>query len=395
VTSVTVTPHSTLGLNFNPSTSFNPSPKLEFNPDPTENSISTENSVEENLNSITTESFQNLKKKEFESSTLFEILNMTANLDDPNDQFAINNDDVFLLNEEEEDELSLQTEENSLNITTTEVAATELDLNTEENQSTLVSNFGANIQNMDQCCACPGPTTTISIMSDNQQTDTTPLFEDTTTLTDLPRDGRQLNDEDQPSDETIGGSQPSTNNPLSAYFDRIRDIYELDLKILEQLADLLAGVDEEVLPALMTSLEPLLTLLMNQPVDNLDLPTILNYAAQTLQKSKIQVSLSSNLGDLDFVKIGPQNVDISQFVKPEDVKKILKMIMANYDQSGLRFPIQKLILGPRALKMFGSQENNRLVTHILSEKLYEYLSNTKIALEVNDGKPFWTHECHL
>ena len=112
MTSVTVTPHSTLGLNFNPSTSFNPSPKLEFNPDPTENSISTENSVEENLNSITTESFQNLKKKEFESSTLFEILNMTANLDDPNDQFAINNDDVFLLNEEEEeDELSLQTEE--------------------------------------------------------------------------------------------------------------------------------------------------------------------------------------------------------------------------------------------------------------------------------------------
>ena len=111
VTSVTVTPHSTLGLNFNPSTSFNPSPKLEFNPNPTENSISTENSVEENLNSITTESFQNLKKKEFESSTLFEILNMTANLDDPNDQFAINNDDVFLLNEEEEDELSLQTEE--------------------------------------------------------------------------------------------------------------------------------------------------------------------------------------------------------------------------------------------------------------------------------------------
>ena len=79
-------------------------------------------------------------------------------------------------------------------------------------------------------------------------------------------------------------------------------------------------------------------------------------------------------------------MDISQFVKPEDVSKILKMIMANYDQSGLRFPIQKLILGPRALKMFGSQENNRLVTHILSKKLYEYLSNTKISLEVNDGE---------
>ena len=112
VTSVTVTPHSTLGLNFNPSTSFNPSPKLvEFNPNPTENSVSTEDSVEESLNSITTESFSNMKK-EFESSTLFEILNMTSTLDDPNDQFAISDDDVFLLNEEEdEDELSLQTEE--------------------------------------------------------------------------------------------------------------------------------------------------------------------------------------------------------------------------------------------------------------------------------------------
>ena len=45
---------------------------------------------------------------------MFEILNMTSTLDDPNDQFAISDDDVFLLNEEEdedEDELSLQTDE--------------------------------------------------------------------------------------------------------------------------------------------------------------------------------------------------------------------------------------------------------------------------------------------
>ena len=84
---------------------------MEFNPNPTENSVSTEDSVEESLNSITTESFANMKK-EFESSTLFEILNMTSTLDDPNDQFAISDDDVFLLNEEEdEDELSLQTDE--------------------------------------------------------------------------------------------------------------------------------------------------------------------------------------------------------------------------------------------------------------------------------------------
>ena len=79
-------------------------------------------------------------------------------------------------------------------------------------------------------------------------------------------------------------------------------------------------------------------------------------------------------------------MDISQFVKQEDITRILKIIIANYDRSGLRFPIQKLILGPRALKMFGSKENNRLVTRVLSDKLYEYLVNTKISLEVSDGE---------
>ena len=54
--------------------------------------------MEENLNSIITEPFQILKKKEFESSTLFEILNMKAKHDHPNDQFAIKTANVFLLN---------------------------------------------------------------------------------------------------------------------------------------------------------------------------------------------------------------------------------------------------------------------------------------------------------
>ena len=115
VSSVTVTPHSTIGLN-NPA-SFNPSPKLEFNPNPTENSISTEDSLEENLNSITTESFGDPIKGFEPTTSVIDFLNLTTTLDpeildsDQNeDQFSINNDDVFLLNEEE-DELSLQTTE--------------------------------------------------------------------------------------------------------------------------------------------------------------------------------------------------------------------------------------------------------------------------------------------
>ena len=83
-------------------------------------------------------------------------------------------------------------------------------------------------------------------------------------------------------------------------------IYELDLKILGQLADLLSGVDQEVLPALMKSLEPILPALISQ-TNNIDLAQIIGYVTQTLQKSTFHASLSSHLGDLDFINISKDN----------------------------------------------------------------------------------------
>ena len=65
---------------------------------------------------------------------------------------------------------------------------------------------------------------------------------------------------------------------------------------------------------------------------------------------------------------------------------MLRNVIANFDKSGLRFPIQKFILGPRALKMFGSRQNSELVTYILSQKLYNYLANSQISIEVKNGE---------
>ena len=81
-----------------------------------------------------------------------------------------------------------------------------------------------------------------------------------------------------------------------------------------------------------------------------------------------------------------QEVPISQFVSEHELNNLLRVIIANYDNSGLRFPIQKFILGPRALRMFGSKANNQLVSYILSKKLYNYLTNTQVSVEVKNGQ---------
>ena len=98
----------------------------------------------------------------------------------------------------------------------------------------------------------------------------------------------------------------SKSNSFIEYFERLKVIYELDLKILGQLADLLSGVDQEVLPALMKSLEPILPALISQ-TNNIDLAQIIGYVTQTLQRSTFHASLSSHLGDLDFINISKDN----------------------------------------------------------------------------------------
>ena len=92
-----------------------------------------------------------------------------------------------------------------------------------------------------------------------------------------------------------------SNHPFIRYFRRLRKIYELDLKILDQIASLLEGINDELLPQVADALEPLL---VSQTVNMLDLGQILGYVAQTIHSSTFQLGASTSLGGLDFLKFG-------------------------------------------------------------------------------------------
>ena len=76
------------------------------------------------------------------------------------------------------------------------------------------------------------------------------------------------------------------------------------MKILGQLAELISGIDKEVLPTLKTSLEPILSTLLAQQNNNLDLGQVISYVTQTVQKSTFHVGISGHLGSYDFLEIG-------------------------------------------------------------------------------------------
>ena len=107
--------------------------------------------------------------------------------------------------------------------------------------------------------------------------------------------------EDVTTPETTTETKTKSNHPFIRYFRRLRKIYELDLKILDQIATLLEGINDEFLPQVADALEPLL---ISQTVNMLDLGQILGYVAQTIHSSTFQLGASTSLGGLDFLKFG-------------------------------------------------------------------------------------------
>ena len=65
----------------------------------------------------------------------------------------------------------------------------------------------------------------------------------------------------------------------------------------------------------------------------------------------------------------------------------------NYYNTFYSACLRFLILGPRALKMFGSKANSRLVSYILSNKLYDYLTDIRTSVEVKNGEVIF--ESHM
>ena len=108
----------------------------------------------------------------------------------------------------------------------------------------------------------------------------------------------------------ISGSDPPAPSDLasetfSRYLRRLRLIYELDIRMLEQLSQLLRGANREVLPRLRETIEPILETLPNTiGAANLDPASLLGLAASAVKGSTIEASVSTTLGNLDFLNIG-------------------------------------------------------------------------------------------
>ena len=168
------------------------------------------------------------------------------------------------------------------------------------------------------------PTTETTPSTD--ENDTTTVTESATeTSTMLARGQRQLNldekeesekKEEEEEDEKGGeeqddeseeeGQKPSAliAEVFGRYFNRLRRIYELDIKLLEQLSSLLTTVNQEVIPNVQESIEPLL---ISSQVENLNLVELIGNIVGVLQRSDVELAISTKLGTLDFLDIGKNN----------------------------------------------------------------------------------------
>jgi hypothetical protein len=80
-------------------------------------------------------------------------------------------------------------------------------------------------------------------------------------------------------------------------------IYELDLELLEQLAKVLRGTKEEVIPAIRDTLTPIINAIPS-PGGNLDPASLLGLAAMAVKGATFEASVSTTLGNLDFINVG-------------------------------------------------------------------------------------------
>ena len=83
--------------------------------------------------------------------------------------------------------------------------------------------------------------------------------------------------------------------------------------MLEQLSELLKGANEEVVPKVRELLGPLLASLPRAP--NLDPVSLLGLAAMTVQRSTFEASVSTTLGNLDFINIGKWTISFFSYLR--------------------------------------------------------------------------------
>ena len=85
------------------------------------------------------------------------------------------------------------------------------------------------------------------------------------------------------------------------YYKRVKSIYKIDVRLLEQLSEILQEVKAEEIPKFVESFTPVL---MNIPETTLEVSDIIGMLATGLKRSTFEASLTTKLGNLDFINIG-------------------------------------------------------------------------------------------
>ena len=106
---------------------------------------------------------------------------------------------------------------------------------------------------------------------------------------------------------SLGINETSSNHPMVRYLRRLRRIYQLDIEILDQLANVLEGVSDKVVPEVARVLEPILAV---QKDNNLEFNDTLGQVLQAVHATSFHAGALTTLGGLDFIEFG-ESVSLS------------------------------------------------------------------------------------
>ena len=94
-----------------------------------------------------------------------------------------------------------------------------------------------------------------------------------------------------------------------------------------------------------------------------------------------------NFLPLSYIQ-GPIEPPTDEFTDPYVLKHLSKTVLAQFDKSGVGFPIRALLVGPRALSTLKSRnsEVDYMVTEILASRIREFLANSDNQITISDGE---------
>ena len=115
------------------------------------------------------------------------------------------------------------------------------------------------------------------------------------------------------ADGSVDSAVPDAiRETFTRYFERLKKIFELDLKLVEQLSAIVKAAENKALPSLATALRP--QLISGVQGGNPDIAQLLGYVTRTLKKSEFEFAVNTKLGNLDFINVGKQRSSLSDIV---------------------------------------------------------------------------------